>query len=258
MKKYVFFLLLIFLAIPAMAQENILQKNYNGFTVWLDCERHGAIAFHYTISADCGNIPRQGDKFITDPSVPAACQPQNGNSYRTATAKQAGMLFDRGHLTPANHMDNNEESFVDTFYVTNILPQQSSFNQHGAWRHTENITECYRDISTLEVWGGVVWGNDQTNDYFTATHGLETPDYWWKLIYRHDKQEYIAWLFPNSKDATRKKIEQYRISLKDLKKVLEYVPGFEGLPLSPTESTTPWAVKGSRFLTCEGHTTSGG
>ena len=36
----------------------------------------------------------------------------------------------------------------------------------------------------------------------------------------HDKQEYIAWLFPNSKNATRKKIEQYRISLEDLKKVL--------------------------------------
>ena len=47
-------------------------------------------------------------------------------------------------------------------------------------------------------------------------------------------------------------------SLKDLKKVLEYVPSFEGLPFSPTESTTPWAVKGSRFLTCEAHTTSGG
>ena len=86
MKKYVFFFLLIFLAIPAMAQENIIQKNYNGFTVWLDCERHGAIAFHYTIGADRGNILRQGDKFIAIHPSPQFVSPKTG--IRTAQLQQ--------------------------------------------------------------------------------------------------------------------------------------------------------------------------
>ncbi|NOZ51702.1 MAG: DNA/RNA non-specific endonuclease [Gammaproteobacteria bacterium] len=43
--------------------------------------------------------------------------------------------WDRGHLMPANHhMSGSPDAFKDTFFVTNILPQNSRFNQsrgHG-------------------------------------------------------------------------------------------------------------------------------
>ena len=41
----------------------------------------------------------------------------------------------------------------DTFFITNLLPQQSTFNQgKGAWFATEKISECYRDLSRLSIW----------------------------------------------------------------------------------------------------------
>ncbi|CAK0752970.1 hypothetical protein CCP3SC5AM1_1940006 [Gammaproteobacteria bacterium] len=35
----------------------------------------------------------------------------------------------------------------------------------GAWLMTEEIIECYRDISNLEVIGGPIWGNDEFKFY---------------------------------------------------------------------------------------------
>ena len=96
-------------------------------------------------------------------------------------------------MVPANHMDGSSDSLNDTFFDTNILPQNSTFNQSkGAWSQTKIITECYRDITPLVVWGGVIWGDDAGNDFFTQTHGIKTPDYWWKLIYRQDTNTYVA------------------------------------------------------------------
>ena len=253
----------ILLANTAQAAPDTVEKQYRGFTVWLDCSRHhGAEAFYYDIKKDTGNAKRKGS-FKTDPSVPAECQPNNGRSYRTATVDPATGTWDRGHLVPANHMDSSAESLKETFFVTNILPQNSTFNQSsGAWFQTEIITECYRDITPLAIWGGVIWGNDTRNDFFVQTHGIATPDYWWKLIYRKDKKEYVAWLFPNHRSARAANINDYLISVTDLKAALRFVPDFGAIEDLDAANTTPlssWPVtKAGSKLTCGGQTTSSG
>lgn len=257
------FALLIFMG-SAQSAPDIYEKEYLGFTVWLDCDQHhGAVAFYYEIGADTGNAKRKGSKFKTDPSVPPECQPNSGRSYRTATVDPATGTWDRGHLVPANHMDGSPDSLKETFFVTNILPQNSTFNQsRGAWFQTEIITECYRDITPLVVWGGVVWGSDASNDFFTRTHGVETPDYWWKLIYRQDTNKYVAWLFPNHRSARAANIDDYLISIADLKAELDFVPDFGAIEDTEAAAITPsssWPVSAAgSLLTCEGQSTDKG
>jgi len=193
-----------------------------------------------------------------DSSVPANCQPNTGRSYRTATVDPASGTWDRRHLVPANHLDSSSAALKESFYVTNILPQNSTFNQSkGAWYQTEIITECYRDITPLSIWGGVIWGSDTNNDFFTQTHGCATPDYWWKLIYRQDKNK-----FPNSQSAKAANIDDYLISVIDLKAALNFVPDFDAIEETEAASTVPassWpATKAGANLTCEGRTTSKG
>ena len=206
----------------------IHEKQYDGFTLWLNCERHGAVAFKYELGKDQGDISREGEEFIIDEDMPATCQPTSNTSYRTSNVdKQRTGTYDRGHLVPANHMDNKAQSFTDTFYLTNILPQQTTFNQKsGAWFNTEVISECYRDIATITIWGGVIWGDDASDDFFVDSHGVATPDYWWKLIKRHDSNDFIAWLFPNSKAATKSKIDDYIVTLDELVSKTKFVPDF--------------------------------
>ncbi len=237
---------------------DLLQRDYQGFTLWLDCEtHHGAVAFFYEIKKDTGNIDRSGFDFEKDPSVPASCQAKSTRSYRTKTVPPDTGTWDRGHLVPANHMDNNRTAFQDTFYLTNILPQASTFNQSaGAWFQTEIITECYRDITPLKIWGGVIWGTDIDNDYFTETHKIQTPDTWWKLIYRADKNTYIAWLFPNDKSTKATKIDDYLVSIKALASKVDFLPTMEEIQTAE-QSKTSWRVKRlGKTLNCEGRSTS--
>jgi len=256
-------LLIVLLLIPsfAIAEPSFYEKKYNDFTIWLDCIDHGPVVFFYELGNDTGNKKRSGS-FKTDFSVPASCQPKTGKSYRTSTVDPSTGTWDRGHLVPANHMDHSKDAMKETFFVSNILPQQSRFNQSsGAWFKTEEISECYRDITTLTIWGGVIWGNDESNDFFVDSHGIKTPDYWWKVIYRHDNGEYVAWLFPNHKSALAGDIDDFLLSLEDLQGALEYVPDFGPLEKSNLKSVKPavsWPVSGSGTLTCEGHSTSGG
>jgi endonuclease G len=190
---------------------NILKLDYPGFTVWLDCAQRGAIKFQYVAQRDSGNAKRY-DKFFLDQNVPAECQQTTANAY--------GHGYDRGHQVPANHLDASEEAIKATNTMTNILPQTANMNR-GAWLQTEEIIECYRDISELLVIGGVIWGNNPADDYFVQSHGVKTPDAFWKVVVRGTGQDEraIAWIVPNSQEATRKHLDDYLVSVDEIERV---------------------------------------
>lgn len=258
-KLFLSSLLLTLAASIAFAAPQIYEKKYHGFTVWLDCQRHGAVAFFYELDKDDGHISRSGG-FKIDQSVPQTCQPTSTDSYRTDTVDPATGIWDRGHLVPANHMDNSLPGMKDTFFVTNILPQQSTFNQsQGAWFQTEKISECYRDITRLSIWGGFIWGEDSGNDFFVTTHGVATPDFWWKLIYRHDTQDFNAWIFPNDQNSTADNIDQFLMTIREIKERVDFVPDFGEIEQFPDDKPDhSWAATGTQTLTCEGTTTDMG
>ena len=187
---------------------NVLKLDYQGFTLWLDCEKRGAVKFQYNLQHDSGNEPGAKD-FKLDPSVPKECQ-------QTSTADY-GHGYDRGRQVPANHLDYSPEAIMQSNYMTNILPQTMQMAQ-GAWLQTEQIIECYRDIDKLLVIGGVIWGDNPADDYFVKSHGVKTPDAFWKVVIRgagKDEQA-IAWVVPNTKDATQNNLDDYLVSLGEL------------------------------------------
>jgi endonuclease G, mitochondrial len=192
------------------AHAEILRLDYEGFTIWVDCEKRGAVRFRYNAQHDEGNNKRQR-KFYFAPSVPKGCQQTSTKPY-----KKAGARYDRGHLVPANHLDYSRLAIRQSNYMVNILPQAANMNR-GAWLYTEEITECYRDIDELLIIGGVVWGSNPSDDYFIQSHGVKTPDAFWKVVIRSNRV--IAWLIPNSQQATRKRIDDYLISLEDLEEI---------------------------------------
>lgn len=189
---------------------NTLQLGYDGFTVWLDCQKRGAVKFQYNAQRDIGSTKRY-NTFFLDPSVPKECQQTNTNSY--------GGKYDRGHLVPANHLDHSESAIKATNTMTNILPQAANMNR-GAWLQTEEITECLRDKEELLIIGGVLWGTNTSDDIFVNSHGVKTPDAFWKVIIRGSGQteEVIAWVVPNSQDAIGKKLDSYLVSVSEIEK----------------------------------------
>lgn len=209
MLKSILFPALFFFCSLANAS-NILKLDYEGFTIWLDCDHRGAVMFRYNAQRDTGNQKRH-KKFYIDPNVPSDCQQKSTSSYKS---KQAN--YDRGHLVPANHMDFSANAIKQTNYMVNILPQAANMNR-GAYLRTEEIVECYRDIDELLVIGGVVWGNNPNDDYFVKSHGVQTPDAFWKVIIRNDRV--IAWIIPNSADAVAAALDKYLVSVNDIERI---------------------------------------
>jgi endonuclease G len=186
----------------------LLKLEYQGFTLWLDCEKRSVMKFQYNVQHGTENEPG-AKNFKLDPSVPKECQQTSAAAY--------GHGYDYGRLVPANHLDNSSEAMTQSNYMTNILPQTLQMKQ-GAWLLIEELIECYRDIDKLLVIGGVIWGDNPANDYFVQSHGVKTPDAFWKVIIRSGEQDEqaMAWVVPNSKDATRNNLDNYLVSLGEL------------------------------------------
>ena len=174
-------------------QANRVSLDYGGFRLLYDCDLKSAIRFEYKLVKDTGNFSRPAT-FDFDANLTKNCAQQlSKNSY-------AGVVsgWDRGHLVASNHMDYDVAYLLSANYMTNIVPQLASFNQ-GLWKETENITECYRDLSPVQVIGGVLY-SDSSNDFFVLSHGIKTPDYFWKTLITTNstnQTETISWLFPN-------------------------------------------------------------
>jgi len=192
--------------------DEIIKLDYSGFTVWLNCDKRGSEYFSYPLTKDKGNLERRDD-FELDPKVSKRCQQKSADTY-----KKYGQMWHRGHQAPANNLDDNKKGIYQSNYMTNILPQTGEMNT-GAWYQTEYITECYRDISDIYIYGGTIWGTDTTNDYFVKSHGVITPDAFYKIIVRKDTGDTIAWIVPNDHGATKSKLDNYLVSVSDIESI---------------------------------------
>ena len=232
--KAVYLLAVITISVTSFSAHasEIKRISYEGFTVWVDCDKRGAVKFQYNAQHDNGDFKRH-KSFHIDPDVSSSCQQLSAKTY-----KQKGQRYDRGHLVPANHLDYSKVAIRESNFMTNILPQAANMNR-GAWLLTEEITECYRDIDELLIIGGVLWGNNPNDDFFTESHGVKTPDAFWKVIIRNNRA--IAWIIPNSMDAKRNRLDDYIVTIQELELVTgESIPVVEYLKLEKPEHS--WVI----------------
>jgi endonuclease G len=189
-----------------------LSIDYGGFKLLYDCDLKSAIRFEYNLDKDTGNFSRPAT-FNFDPNLSKNCaQLLTTSSYASVVSG-----WDRGHLVASNHMDYDTAYLISANYMTNIVPQLASFNQ-GLWKETENITECYRDLAPIQVIGGVIY-SDANNDFFLSSHGIKSPDYFWKTLITTNstnQTETISWLFPNQNGLAN--LNSYIVSIEELER----------------------------------------
>lgn len=210
----------------------VVQRDFDGFKVWIDCERDGAVRFEYSVGPDTGSLERKRN-FTIDAGLPPGC---GQTSYKTYSESPAG--YDRGHLVPANHLDDRVDGIKQSNIMTNILPQAKNMNR-GAWLKTEEIIECNREETDLLVVGGVIWGFNPHDDYFLGTHSVATPDYFWKVV--KSDVDVIAWIVPNSQEAKRGMLDRYLVSVEQLEAVTNENFGLAE-ELRKKRHTTSWSI----------------
>lgn len=92
------------------------------------------VAYELTDFEVAGELPRS-NHFAPDPLV-------EGDPVVTADYKNSG--YDRGHMAPAADMKWSEQAMKESFYMTNICPQNHN-NNAGDWKALE---ELGRDLAS--------------------------------------------------------------------------------------------------------------
>ena len=204
-------------SVSAIDQNGLVTIDHGGFKLLYDCDRRSALRYEYELQADHGSVARPAD-FKLDPELPKGC----GQQFSAKSYASVHKGWDRGHLVTSNHMDYNADYIARANYMTNIVPQAAKFNE-GIWMDAENVAECYRDLAPVKVYGGVVYGTDRAaaeNDYFVESHGIRTPEYFWKAVVTTKRGssdlKVIAWLIPNRNELGP--LDKYLISITDLEK----------------------------------------
>lgn len=220
-------------AIPTLASDWLVVQQYGGFELLYDCSQHTALRYEYVLNADTGVLLRPAN-FTLDLTLPAGCAQQG--STGTYASVRAG--WDRGHLVSSNHMDYNAAYLLRANYMSNVVPQVSTFNQ-GIWLDAENVAECWRDIAPVRVVGGVVYDDPSNDAYFMASHGIATPDWFWKVVITTDPTtkatKAIAWRIPNRNNLAP--LDSYLVSIDALEQWLG------GAMIGIDDSTVPAGVK---------------
>lgn len=145
------------------------------------------VAYELTYIEVQGETPRY-DKFKPDPMVP------KNVSAVTDDYKYSG--WDRGHMAPAADMKWDEQVMRESFYLSNICPQNPNLNR-GVWKDLE---EQVRDLAMQKEKIFVVCGpivNDDSNTI--GENNVVVPQAFYKVLLQEDNGEIhtIGFIYEN-------------------------------------------------------------
>lgn len=112
----------------------------------------------------------RSDKFTPDKSVKTGTA--NDNDYK-------GSGYDRGHLAPAADMGWSAKVMEESFYYSNMSPQNPGFNR-GIWKQLEELVRDWA-VQNEEIYivtGGVLTDNLSS----IGNNKVTVPKYFYKVI----------------------------------------------------------------------------
>ena len=194
-RNTLFVLLLLLLPATLLAQYQptasgeVIKHTYYSFSYIEDHEQPEWVYYKLRPSLVNGSQSRT-DNFRPDPNV----------STGSATlADYKGSGYDRGHLCPAGDMKIDKKAMSETFYMSNMSPQEPSFNR-GIWKKLEaTVRQWAIDEGTIHV---ATAGVLSTSSGHIGTNNVTIPKYYYKVVYAPDSEKMIAFVLPNKKSSS--------------------------------------------------------
>tara|TARA_B110000003_G_scaffold14751_1_gene14456 strand:+ start:300 stop:1247 length:948 start_codon:yes stop_codon:yes gene_type:complete len=121
------------------------------------------------------------------------------NNIRTGSASKSDYYksgYDRGHLAPAGDMKISSISMSESFLLSNISPQNPSFNR-GGWKKLESQVRSWV-LSEGEMY--IVTGPILNNQIESiGSNSVTVPSCFYKIIYSKSNDKMIGLVMPNKK-----------------------------------------------------------
>lgn len=180
---------------------------YKGYTAHFNKDLHipNCVTYEITANEARGKRDRSGN-FERDESV-AGCP--NWWDYRDSG-------YDRGHMAPAGDMKWDEQAMNETFYLTNVCPQDAALNA-GMWNDIEiKVREwARRDKSLIVVTGPIMGKNQET---IGQDVDIAVPEAFFKVILSPNTtpKKAIAFICPNRSCGGT--MQSYAVSVDEVEK----------------------------------------
>lgn len=171
--------------------------------------------------------------FVEDPKV---------RSKSAGWTNYKGSGFDRGHLCPAGDRRFSEKAYNQTFYTSNVSPQNPEFNA-GVWNDLEKQVRrwCKRYGTLRVITGGILTDGLPS----IGEEGVSVPEYFFKVVIRENggAPEVLGFLFQNRPSDGSP--SDYLVPLDRIESVsgLDFFPTWETQQQEVIESTVrdaPW------------------
>lgn len=160
------------------------------------------------------------DKFVPDPDVRGA--KAYSNDYTNSG-------YDRGHMAPAADMKWNPQAMEESFYMSNICPQNPNLNR-GDWNDLEEQSRQWaKEYGTIYIVCGPIY--DSKHPKRIGNHKVAVPDAFYKVILINKKKDpqALGFIFPNQ--AGHKLLKRYLVTVDSV----ESRTGIDFFPALPDE-----------------------
>lgn len=163
-----------------------------------------------------GDSNRDGKEFKMDPDLRRVRQAMRED--------YSGSGWTKGHMTPATDARWSDDAMAETFYFTNICPQDETLNG-GDWQYLEkqvrNWARKYKGIYVVS--GPIV----DENIYGTiGEREVTVPDAFFKAVLVHKGNGYSAIGFVMTNDDSRQYLRDCAMTINEL----EYTTGIDFFP----------------------------
>ncbi|MEH0158213.1 DNA/RNA non-specific endonuclease [Limibacter armeniacum] len=186
------------------------------------------------------NKIKRTDNFREDPAVSTGSA-QLDDYYNSG--------YDRGHLAPAASVGYSTQTMSESFFLSNMSPQDPDFNR-GIWRKLEEQERewAFRERAIYVITGPIlepglkVIGKRSRSD--KNNKKVAVPKQYYKIIVdRTDTPKAIAFLMPN--EGSKKPFTSFVVSIDSIEKMtgIDFFPALEDSledKLEASTSTSGW------------------
>jgi endonuclease G len=168
-------------------------------------------------------VSRDRYKFIADPDM------KGKNAVVTQDYARSG--YDRGHMCPANDSRWSGEAMKESFYMTNICPQNPSLNS-GDWQELEQACHRWAAQGPIYIVCGPILYKSAKAKYIGKEHQVRVPDAFFKVVLagvEKGKPKAIGFVYKNA--SGNRKLDAYVNSVDEV----ERITGYDFFPALPDQ-----------------------
>jgi endonuclease G len=183
--------------------------NHTFFSLAYDESTEQALWVSYTLTDEMTNknADRDDCSFKTDPLLSTGVNPSD----------YAKSGYDRGHLCPAADMSFDIQALTETFYMSNMSPQESGFNR-GVWKKLEETVRSWakRDKEIIIASGGSL---KYTKGTIGEKHKIAIPVYFYKVILDYQEPEIKAIAFVMKNESSSLPLQTFVVPIDSVERM---------------------------------------